>query len=38
VEGAPIQTQSKEIKAVTYHNLEIRETSRGLEVSIVFDV
>lgn len=38
VEGAPIQAQSKEIKAVTYHNLEIREISRGLEVSIVFDV
>ncbi|MEJ2349740.1 MAG: archease [Anaerolineales bacterium] len=38
VEGAPIQTQSKEIKAVTYHEMEIRETSRGLEVSIVFDV
>jgi SHS2 domain-containing protein len=36
--GAPIQKQSKEIKAVTYHGLRIRETERGLEVNIVFDV
>jgi len=36
--GAPIQDQAKEIKAVTYHGLHIRETERGLEVNIVFDV
>lgn len=36
--GAPIQDQAKEIKAVTYHDLHIRETERGLEVNIVFDV
>ncbi|HZD55520.1 MAG TPA: archease [Anaerolineales bacterium] len=36
--GARIESQSKEIKAVTYHNLEIREATRGLEVNIVFDV
>ncbi len=36
--GAPIQAQAKEIKAVTYHGLQIRETARGLEVNIVFDV
>ena len=36
--GAPIETQAKEIKAVTYHNLVIRETQRGLEANIVFDV
>lgn len=36
--GAPLASQSKEIKAVTYHNLAIRETDRGLEVTIVFDV
>jgi SHS2 domain-containing protein len=36
--GAPIQDQAKEIKAVTYHGLQIRETERGLEVNIVFDV
>ena len=38
IEGAPILSQSKEIKAVTYHNLEIRETKQGYEVNIVFDV
>jgi SHS2 domain-containing protein len=38
ISGAPIKSQSKEIKAVTYHNLEIREGPWGLEVSIVFDV
>jgi len=36
--GASIQDQAKEIKAVTYHRLQIRETTRGLEVNIVFDV
>ncbi len=29
---------NKHIKAVTYHNLEVRETAGGLEVEIVFDV
>jgi SHS2 domain-containing protein len=28
----------KEIKAVTFHNLAIHESERGLEVEIVFDV
>ena len=37
-EGAPIQSQDKEIKAVTYHRLQIRSTGRGLEANIVFDV
>jgi SHS2 domain-containing protein len=36
--GAGIVSQKKEIKAVTYHNLKIEETKRGLEVEIVFDV
>ena len=36
--GAPIKEQAKEIKAVTYHRMQIRETERGLEVNIVFDV
>jgi SHS2 domain-containing protein len=36
--GASIQDQAKEIKAVTYHGLQIQETERGLEVNIVFDV
>ncbi len=38
VEGARIARQEKEIKAVTYHNLYVRESERGLEVTIVFDV
>lgn len=33
-----IKSQSKEIKAVTYHNLAIHETENGLETVIVFDV
>ena len=38
VRGAKIQTQDKEIKAVTYHRIQVEETKRGLEVRIVFDV
>ena len=36
--GAPLDTISREIKAVTYHNLAVNEGVSGLEVSIVFDV
>lgn len=36
--GAPITVQKKEIKAVTYHNLAIRQAGAGLQVTIVFDV
>jgi len=36
--GAPIEYQSKEIKAVTYHQMVVHTTERGLEVNIVFDV
>lgn len=38
LEGALVADQSKEIKAVTFHNLAIRQTAIGLEVNIVFDV
>jgi SHS2 domain-containing protein len=38
LEGRPIRSRSKEIKAVTYHNLVVRDTGQGLEASIVFDV
>ena len=38
LDGAPIEQLAKPIKAVTYHNLEIRATDDGLEVEIVFDV
>lgn len=36
--SAPIASQQKEIKAVTYHNLQIQPTPYGLETTIVFDV
>lgn len=38
LEGAPLLSVAKEIKAVTYHNLVIRQGPRGLETVIVFDV
>jgi SHS2 domain-containing protein len=36
--GAPMTEQSKEIKAVTYHQMSIQPGPRGLVVRIVFDV
>jgi len=36
--GRRIKVQDKEIKAVTYHNLSIRQTPEGLIVNVVFDV
>jgi SHS2 domain-containing protein len=36
--GAPIASRKKEIKAVTYHNLEVEPTESGYTVVIVFDV
>lgn len=36
--GSEIVGQSKEIKAVTYHNLQINETPGRIEAAIVFDV
>jgi SHS2 domain-containing protein len=36
--GAPIESMDKAIKAVTYHNMQIRQAERGVEVEIVFDV
>lgn len=38
VYGSKIVRQDKLIKAVTYHNLAVREAERGLEVNVVFDV
>lgn len=38
VEGVPLHSLEKEIKAVTYHNLKLRQTQRGVEARIVFDV
>lgn len=36
--GSQLVQLTKPIKAVTFHNLEIRQTDRGLEVQLVFDV
>ncbi len=38
LEGAKVISQKKEIKAVTYHNLEIRQVNGSYEATIVFDV
>jgi SHS2 domain-containing protein len=38
VSGGKAAELEKHIKAVTYHNLEIIQTPKGLEVTIVFDV
>jgi len=38
LKGAPLASLTKEIKAVTYHNLEINQAASHFEVSIVFDV
>jgi SHS2 domain-containing protein len=38
LEGAPLESLSKEIKAVTYHRLKIQSDERQLIVRIVFDV
>lgn len=36
--GFPVRSIDKAIKAVTYHNLQVRQTERGVEASLVFDV
>lgn len=36
--GEYVQKLEKHIKAVTYHNLKIAKTDRGLEATVVFDV
>jgi SHS2 domain-containing protein len=36
--GGKTAVLEKQIKAVTYHNLKIIKTSKGLEATIVFDV
>jgi SHS2 domain-containing protein len=38
VAGGKAAELEKHIKAVTYHNLEIIKTPKGLEVTVVFDV
>ena len=36
--GGKLVSQCKEIKGVTFHNLEIERTERGLEAKLIFDV
>jgi len=38
LKGAQIKSYQRDIKAVTYHNLNIRTTADGYEVNIVFDI
>jgi SHS2 domain-containing protein len=38
LQGAALLHRDKEIKAVTYHNLIVQESERGVEVHLVFDV
>lgn len=38
LEGAQVDRRDKEIKAVTYHGLEVSRTESGLKTRIVFDV
>ena len=38
VTGGATRRWLKDVKAVTYHNLAIRETESGLEVTLVLDV
>jgi SHS2 domain-containing protein len=38
VKGRPVATYLAHIKAATYHNLEIFETTEGYETELVFDI
>ncbi len=38
LKGTQIKSYQRDIKAVTYHNLNIRSTPQGYEVNIVFDI
>ncbi len=38
VQGAPLLEMEKHIKAVTFHNLDIRRDQQGVHVQVVFDV
>ena len=38
IQAVPLASMDKPIKAVTFNELDIRETSQGLEATIVFDV
>ena len=38
LKGCQIRSYQRDIKAVTYHNLNIRTTPEGYEANIVFDI
>ncbi len=38
VSGAPEQNPQRRIKAVTFHNLEVKKTTNGWEATLVVDV
>lgn len=38
LKGNQVRSYQRDIKAVTYHRLNIRETDDGFEVNIVFDI
>ena len=38
LEGGPVAARGKEIKAVTYHRLEVHRGDCGLQTRVVFDV
>ena len=38
ITGADLKSLAKEIKAVTYHNINIRDTGSEMKANIVFDV
>ena len=36
--GTQVRAYQRDIKAVTYHRLNIQETDQGYDVNIVFDI
>ena len=38
LQGTQIKSYQRDIKAVTYHRLNIKETEKGYSVTIVFDI
>lgn len=38
IKGSKLLSLTRPIKAATFHNIQIRETHRGMEVDVIFDV
>lgn len=36
--GVPVESFEKDVKAVTYHGIEIKETDNGYEATIIYDI